>query len=435
MTPDALTLFCNAAQDRSLAVGVVGLGYVGLPAALLIAEAGFSVTGIDLRRDRVAQLNDAICPIEGNEPGLAELLKDVHAKGRVRFSTDHVALSDADVVLVAVETPVEADHRPRYDALRAALSSIAPVLQRGALLVIESTLAPGTIAKVVVPTLEAAGRKVGQDLFVGHCPERVMPGKLLSNMRTLSRVCGGTTPETSERMVAFYRAFVQADLDEADAVTAELTKTAENAYRDVNIAFANELALLCEAAGGDFAKVRPLINKSPGRNVLLPGTGVGGHCIPKDPWLLLSASEHDPDPQFGVIAAARRTNDAMPLKVVDRLERELLARGQQLEGATIAVLGWAYLENSDDDRNTPSEPLCQELERRGAKVRLHDPFILPEAVPKQSLVDVLEGATAVVLAVAHDEYKAHDWSEAELIVDARDTLRRGAHVATLGLGR
>ena len=426
-----MTDFEARVAARSLHVGVVGLGYVGLPAALLIAEAGFRVTGIDLREDRIAALTAGTSPIEGNEPGLEELLKKVAP--RTAFSTDHAALRDADVVLVAVETPVESDHRPRYGALRAALGSLAPVLRPGALLVIESTLAPGTIDRVVVPFLEAAGRRVGEDLLVGHCPERVMPGKLLSNMRSLSRVCGGTTEDTAARMVAFYRAFVSADLDPADAVTAELTKTAENAYRDVNIAFANELALICEAVGADFAKVRPLVNKSPGRNVLLPGTGVGGHCIPKDPWLLLSGQEGPPDPAFGVIAAARRTNDAMPLKVAARLKRELEGRGGQLAGATVALLGWAYLENSDDDRNTPSAPLKAALEAEGATVRVHDPFVLPEGAPKLSLEAALSGADAVVIAVGHEAYKQADWSKVRaLVLDGRNALGDRAGVQTLG---
>src|SRR5205807_9712185 len=186
----------------------------------------------------------------------------------------------------------------------------------------------------------------------GHCPERVMPGRLIRNLRTMSRVCGGTTPETAETMVALYRHIVEAELDPADAVTADLVKTAENAYRDVNIAFANELALICESVGADVLVVRDLVNKSPGRAVLLPGTGVGGHCIPKDPWLLAAGAGESASVRL--IPAARAVNDGMPSHVAGLVAHGLAAHGRAIPGSRIAVLGYAYLENTGDTRNSPS---------------------------------------------------------------------------------
>jgi UDP-N-acetyl-D-mannosaminuronic acid dehydrogenase len=247
-------------RSQTAHLGVVGLGYVGLPVACIFADAGFQVTGIDLKEARVAQINAGRSPIEGREPGLAALLAEVTASGALRASTEAAALADCDIVLINVETPVDADHTPRYSALRSALRSISTVLHRGSLVIVESTLAPGTMDHVVRPLLEeTSGMQVNHELFLGHCPERVMPGKLLANLRGVSRVCGGTTPGTAQAMMALYRHVVEADLDPADCLTAELVKTAKNAYRDVNIAFANEVAL-----GGDVWKVRELVNKSPG---------------------------------------------------------------------------------------------------------------------------------------------------------------------------
>ncbi|MCW1968879.1 MAG: nucleotide sugar dehydrogenase, partial [Anaerolineae bacterium] len=279
-------------------IGVVGLGYVGLPVACEFARVGFRVIGVDLKADRVAQINAGISPIEGNEPGLAELLAEVVASGKLHATTDYAKLSEAKIITVNVETPVDDNHVPQYHALRAATRSLSQVIQPETLIIIESTVAPGTTLNVVKPILEESGKwqvasgrwqvaDTQAKIYLGMCPERVMPGLLLQNLRNLSRACGGCTPEIAQAMVALYRHIIpSADLDATDILTAELVKTTENAYRDVQIAFANEVALICEAVGGDVWKVRQLVNKSPGRNMLLAGAGVGGHCIPKDPWLL-----------------------------------------------------------------------------------------------------------------------------------------------------
>lgn len=401
----SLEVLREAIEDSSARIGVIGLGYVGLPVACLFAEAGFDVTGVDLKAERVAEIAAGRSPIAGEEPGLAPLLAAMVASGRLRATSDPTSLADRDVVLICVETPVDADHTPRYAALRAALASLAPVLRPGALVVVESTVAPGTTDHVVRPALEAgSGRRSGGGFFLGHCPERVMPGKLLANLRGLARVLGGETPEVAQVMAALYRRVVRSgDLDPTDIVTAELVKTAENAYRDVNIAFANELALICEAAGGDVWRVRELVNKSPGRNLLLPGAGVGGHCITKDPWLLAHAAG-DRRP-LRLIPAARAVNDGMPLHVVALLEEGLAAQGRALAGAKVLVLGYAYLEDSDDTRNSPSAVVVDLLQAAGAQVRVHDPCV--PGLGGDPLAAAAE-ADAVLVMVAHSAYRRLD---------------------------
>ena len=407
--------------DRSARAGVVGLGYVGLPAACMLADAGFTVTGVDVKADRVELVNQGVSPIVGDEPGLADLLRDVVSAGRLRASTDYKDLASADVAMICVETPVDPDHRPRFAALKSVCAQLGRVLQDGALVIVESTIAPGTIDSVVRPAMEAStGRRAGAGFHLGHCPERVMPGKLLANMRTLSRVCGGSSPEVAETMVALYSTYVDADLDPADSLTAEIVKTAENAYRDVGIAFANQLALICEQLGGDVWRVRQLVNKVPGRAVLLPGGGVGGHCIPKDSWLLASSLGEAADESL--LGVARRVNDRMPDHVAD-LVIELTASPR---ASRVAILGYSYLENSDDTRNSPSEVLVSRLTGLGYEVAIHDPFV--EAY-RSDVGGVLQGSDCAVLMVAHSAYRALDMNAAArlmrhpCLVDARGFFR------------
>ena len=395
----------DSIKNKTARLAVIGLGYVGLPVAATFAEAGLDVIGVDIQVERVAKINNGLSPIEGEEPGLAELLARVVQTGRLRATTDYEDLRDRDIVLIDVETPVDEKNVPRYEALRLALSSLGPVLKKGALVVVESTIAPGTINHVVLPLLEEySNGKLNDRFYLGACPERVMPGKLLKNLSTLSRVAGGMTSETSEAMIALYGHIVLADLDAADCVTAELVKTTENAYRDVQIAFANEVALICEAVGGDVWKVREFVNKSPMRQMHLPGAGVGGHCIPKDPWLLAYGVQ-DSNVPLRLIPAARAINDSMPIHMVDLLTKALAGIKRELKGAKVGVLGYAYLEDSDDIRNSPSEVLVQRLRELGADPVVHDPWVEEYA---GNVYERLEGCDAAVVMVAHREYHKLD---------------------------
>jgi UDP-N-acetyl-D-mannosaminuronic acid dehydrogenase len=230
-----------------------------------------------------------------------------------------------------------------------------------------------------------------------------MPGKLLKNIREMHRVVGGMNQQTAELAVEFYRHVVQADLDPVDCITAEIVKTAENAYRDVQIAFANEVALFCEDFGANVWEVRKLVNKSPYRAMHLPGAGVGGHCIPKDSWLLTALVSEKLDAQL--LSTARAVNERMPHHMAKLTRDALKHSGVVLQEARIAVLGYAYLENSDDTRNSPTIPLVEDLKQAGAEVVIHDPFVQEYNVP---LKTVLKSSDCVVVMVGHDQYREID---------------------------
>jgi UDP-N-acetyl-D-mannosaminuronic acid dehydrogenase len=326
--------------------------------------------------------------------------------------------------LIDVETPVNDAHIPEYHALKGALNALGAVLKPGALVVVESTIMPGTMQKIVLPLLEAgSGGKCGQRFFLGNCPERVMPGKLLRNLQAMSRVVGGDSEETADTMRLLYKQIVGADVDAADWITAELVKTVENAYRDVQIAFANEVALICEALGADAWRVRELVRKSPGREMLLPGAGVGGHCIPKDPWLLASAVR-DLDVDVRLIPTARAVNNSMPAHVLGLVQDAL----GSLSGRKVLVLGYAYLEDSDDTRNSPSATLVELLEKSGAHAVVYDPFV---GQFSGDMYAKAQGCDAAVLMTAHGQYKAIDLAKikssmaGKIFVDCRNFWKNG----------
>lgn len=425
-------------STRSAVVGVVGLGHVGLATACAFASAGFRVIGVDRKPERVASVGAGRFPLSGSEPELPRLLADVVASLRLTSTTDARALAACDVILIDVETPVEADHAPRFEALSAACRDAGAVMKDGALVVVESTVAPGTTARVVAPLLaEASGKTLGHGFLLGHAPQRVMPGKLLENLRTLPRLCGADAEETRRLMTALYGHVVRAEVHACDAITAEIVKTAENTQRDVLIAFANELAVLCEAVGADFARVRELAFAAEGARMLHAGAGVGGHCIPKDPWLLLHGAalarraETAPRPP-SVVAAARAVNERMPAHVVDLLAGALAEAGRALAGARILVLGRAYLPESGDIRNSPSDALRNVLRDRGVDVVVHDPW-LPEL--DGDLYERAAGAHGVVLMVAHEAYRELDLRKlarslaAPVLVDGRRVVEPAAAAA------
>lgn len=413
----------KAIRDKTATVAVIGLGYVGLPVACTLAQSGFKVLGIERDEAKAARISKGISPLSDQEPGLAELLREAIDSGRLQATADHQRCRQADVILIAVETPVDSDSKaPTYEALRGALEALAPHLQPGSLVIVESTIAPGTMEKVVKPILEETSTlKCGVDFYLAFCPERVMPGKLLANLRSCHRVIGGQTPEAAELARGLYRHFVHADLDVTETLTAELVKATENAYRDVQIAFANEIALLCENVGADVHEVRALVNKSPLRAMHVPGAGVGGHCIPKDPWLLLYGTQGEL--QARLIPAARSVNEGMPLHVASLAEEALLSAGVPVEGAKVTVLGYAYLENTSDARNSPTIPLVEQLRARGAKVTIHDPHFQEY---DRDLREAVGGSDCLILMVAHAEYRALDladlraWVATPVLIDGRN---------------
>jgi len=415
----------EAIRNKEAKVAVIGLGYVGLPVACTFAQAGFQVLGIERDKDKAAEIEEGLCPIGGKEPGLAELLTEVIKGGNLQVRTDYAGCRETDVALIAVETPVDGvSKKPSYEALQAALSALGPNLQRGSLVVIESTIAPQTMEKVVKPLLEeTSALQAGEDFYLAYCPERVMPGKLLVNLRTCNRVIGGMSLQAAQLARELYLRIVESDLDMTDSLTAELVKTTENAYRDVQIAFANEIALLCENVGADVYEVRKLVNKSPFRAMHIPGAGVGGHCTPKDPWLLVHGAEGRLEPRL--IPTARAINDNMPLHVAELAEDGLGEAGRAVKDAKVAVLGYAYLENTGDARNSPTIPLLERLAALGAKVMVHDPHF---AEYNTGLREAVVGSDCVIVMVAHDEYRALDladlreWVATPVLIDGRNVF-------------
>ncbi len=411
---------------------VVGLGYVGLPVAVKFAEAGFDVVGIDIIKTKVDMINNGVSPIGGKEPVLEEVLRDVVKSGKLRATNDYSVISDSDYVLIVVQTPFNLRSRePYYKALRGATKSVGQYLKKGTLVVIESTVAPGTTNNIVRPILESeSGLKAGIDFLLACAPERVMPGKLLHNLVHLDRVIGGINEESTKAAMDLYSHIVKGQLFPTDSLTAEVVKTTENAYRDVQIAFANEIALLCENINVDVYKVRELVNRSPHRDMHLPGAGVGGHCLPKDSWLLTFGARGRHTPRL--LAVAREINDGMPRHMAELCEDALKQAGTSVYGAKIAVLGAAYLEDSDDTRNSPAFTFIKALEVLGAQPIVHDPFV-SEAnglVVTSDLDEALKDADCLALVTAHSVYSDIDLRHVKslmrtpVIVDGRKVFNK-----------
>ena len=440
-------------------IAVIGMGYVGIPMAVLLADAGNNVTGIQRRSQRsgwkIDWLNDGKCPIGGNEPELPEMLNSVVSKGNFRATDDYNIIADSDVILIDVQTPTDEDHIPRYESLIDVCNKIGPHLKSGKVVIIESTVAPGTTEYMVKPILEEqSGLKAGLPEGFGLCfsYERVMVGRLIHNIRYYPKIVGGIDEESAAVARSIYEPVIKAGVHSTDIMTAEVSKTVENAYRDVQIAFTNEVALLCESLGIDVYKVRAFVNNLPNdpsvphanpvRNMHFPGAGVGGHCLPKDTWLLMHGYEKygQAKNQYPVslLTGARHLNDWMPIHMVDLLETGLNKAGKELQESTVCVLGYAFLENSDDPRNTPTVPLLKELEKRRVKYRIHDPYINSDEgyVIEQNLKVALKGCDAMVVMTKHDEYKSitpdmlKSCSEIRVIIDGRDTLDHEKFIAS-----
>jgi UDP-N-acetyl-D-mannosaminuronic acid dehydrogenase len=443
------------------------MGYVGIPSAALFADAeDVNVTGVQRRTRRsgwkIEYLNQGKNPIQGEEPGLGELIEKVVKKGTFKATDDTGAYREADTILIDVQTPVDEKHVPQYESLKQVSQEIGEKMRKGALVVLESTVAPGTTQNIVKPILEqASGMRAGAEFNLAFSYERVMVGRLLHNLTHMPRIVGGITPQCARRAADLYRRIVKAPVYETDCLTAETAKVAENAYRDVNIAFANEMALICESLGADVHEVRRYVNslpydptdpnKNPFRMMMAPGAGVGGHCLPKDTWLL----KHGVD-TYGrtrvtpwVIVSSRVINDLMPDHMRTLIEECLREKNLEPQDARIAVLGYAFLENSDDTRNTPAHPLIKELEKTCREVAVHDPYVRAEEDVRltHDLASAVEGKDCIALVTKHREYYGIDlgWLKERMrtpiIVDGRNVFdpekarRAGFTFRGVGIGK
>ena len=426
-------------------VAVIGMGYVGIPAAALFAEVdGFEVIGLQRRSKRsgwkIDALNRGECPIL-NEPLLPELIKKTVLERKTFTVTDDTdILKDMDFILIDVQTPTEKDtHVPLYKALREVSANVGKKMKKGAVVIVESTVAPGTTEFIVKPILEEnSGMKVGEDFNLVFAYERVMVGRLVNNIVNYPRIIAGITDECTEKGLWLYKHIVTEELIPVSATTGEVAKVVENTYRDVQIAFANEVALACESLNVDFNEVRRCVNSLPFdsnayRDLHLPGAGVGGHCLPKDPWLLKYGVDTYGKTKvpFDVVVKARERNEMMPSHMVQLAKNGAKALEVDFKKAKLAILGASFIENSEDTRNSPTETFVDLLEKEGVKWAIHDPYVRPQEFPhpvSKDLEEVVKDADILVIFVKHKEYfdlKA-DWlkdkMKTPIIIDGRDVL-------------
>ena len=380
-------------------VCVHGLGHVGLPVAALLAEAGHEVTGCDPRAEAVAAVA-AACG-GSPEPGLDALLARAVASGRLRAQARPAA---AAFHIIAVPTPLVAGHAPDLHHVEQAADAIAPLLRAGDTVILESTVPIGT-TEALAARLAAArpGLAVPGAVHVAHCPERVLPGRLLHELVHTDRVIGGLTPACAAAAATLYSDVIRAALLPSTARVAEMVKLAENAFRDVNIAFANELAAIAAQLGVDVREAIALANRHPRVNILSPGAGVGGHCIAVDPWFLAAAAPEDTP----LIRAARAVNDAVP----GRIGAQVKAAASRFAAPRIACLGLAYKPDVADLRESPAVAIAAELLREGFAVIVADPFVgaLPKALGAATRMEeaaAVAAADIVAILVAHTPFRA-----------------------------
>ncbi|WP_048148600.1 UDP-N-acetyl-D-mannosamine dehydrogenase [Palaeococcus ferrophilus] len=405
-------------RNRSARIAVIGLGYIGLPTAIMFASSGFEVTGYEIRKEVVEKLKNGNSHIV--EPGIDELLQRALESGKLKPTSEPRDIEGRDVYIICVQTPLKEDKTPNLGYLESAVRTVAKAMKKGSLVIIESTVPPLTTVKMAKLIEEISGLRAGEDFYMVHAPERVMPGRIFKELVYNSRIFGGINERSAELAEMLYRSFVKGQTFKTNSTVSEVVKLMENTFRDVNIALANEFAYLAHQYGIDVFEAIELANTHPRVKIHTPGIGVGGHCLPKDPHLLVWPAKDD----FGIIKLAREINDSMPLFTKDLLFDGLKTLGIPPEEAVVAVLGLAYKGDSDDTRNSPALAFVEAIEDDVGEVRTYDPFVGGSA---ESVEDALKGADAAVIATDHSEFKSLDWEELGRLMRNR-ILIDGRHV-------
>lgn len=388
-------------KEASKRVAVIGLGYVGFPLAALAAKKGYEVTAVDISAEKVAAVNKGESPLEDEPAAAPEVMARLHA------TTDFSVIKDIDTVIVCVPTPVHENHEPDLGPLSSAIAAIGAHIRPGHLVISESTVNPGVSDDVLLPLLEqASGLKCGTDFHLSHCPERINPGDPKWKVHNIPRVVGSYDKVGLKRSVEFYKSILEGEIVPMDSLKeAEAVKIIENCFRDVNIAFVNELAMSFDKLGINVKKIIQGASTKPFAFMPhFPGCGVGGHCIPVDPYYLIEyARTQDFEHEF--LATARRINNQMPDYTITRLMDGLNEAGLALKGTKVALLGVSYKSNIADYRESPSFKLIELLKEKGADVTVYDPYVLSKSTVK-TLKEALTSAEAVLLATNHDEFLA-----------------------------
>ena len=395
-------------------VNVIGLGYIGLPTALMMASHRVEVIGTDYNKELLDTLNAGKTTFK--EDGLDELFQNA-VKAGIKFTTEY---QNTDVYIVSVPTPYDKFSK-KVDACYVveAVKDVMKVCHKGATVVIESTVSPGTIDKFVRPVIEENGFTIGQDINLVHAPERIIPGNMVYELLHNNRTIGADDKAVGEKVKELYSSFCQGEIVVTDIRTAEMTKVVENTFRAVNIAFANELAKICRHDNMDVYEIIKICNMHPRVNILQPGPGVGGHCISVDPWFLVG----DYPSLAKVIDESMKTNDGMPDFVLNRIY-EIMKVNKITDISKVGLYGLTYKENVDDMRESPTLQMLESMERHlcGDLVKVYDPFITKDIVPNQyhDLDKFISDVELVVLLVGHDEIKQNmDKLKGKVILDTR----------------
>ncbi len=395
-------------------VCVMGLGYIGLPTASFLGTKGYQVHGVDISPNVVDTINRGDVHI--TEPELDVLVKSAVQSGNLKAALEP---AEADIFIIAVPTPLNGSNEPELSAVTKATDAISPYIKPGNIVILESTSPVGTTDRLVADRLRELGHKVGEDVHVAHCPERVLPGRILAELVGNDRIVGGIDDTSTTKAADFYREFVAGEVLETTAATAELAKLSENTFRDVNIALANELSMICDDMDVDVWDLIGLANRHPRVSILSPGPGVGGHCIAVDPWFIVAAAPE----QARLIRTAREVNIAKPEWVVDKIR----ARAEKFKRPTIACLGLAYKADIDDLRESPALDVVEKLREADlGELLICEPYVTSH--PDYDLVDwqeAVQRADIVVVLVDHRQFKGlkpKDLQE-RVLIDTRGMLR------------
>lgn len=414
-------------RERQVKILVSGLGYIGLPTAVMFAKNGCEVVGLDINEGVVNKLNKGILHLE--EPGLASELKSVVKEKKFR-ATLHS--EKADVFIISVPTPNIENALKSCDLsyVKAAVNTVSKNFEKGNVVIIESTIPPRTMSDIILPLVEEKGLVVGKDIYLAHCPERVLPGQILHELVYNNRIVGGITPECTKKASEVYATFVKGELLKTDSSSAELSKLMENTYRDVNIALSNELVKVCNQLDINALEVIRLANKHPRVNLHQPGPGVGGHCLAVDPYFI-SATIPSVTP---LIQEARKINSTMPYYITNIVTR--LVKNQKIKRMT--VFGATYKGNIDDVRESPALEIYEYLEKNlGIQVSLHDPHVHQEY--SLDLYDALEKSEFLLILVDHDEFKnipeeVLNRMDRKLVFDTKNIMQNTNQVEFYNMG-